>query len=254
MKELMTFGGQPLTMSSREIAELTNEFAKTKARRMAEKGFVYYVVLSSGLLKVGYSKRYPRTRILAHATTARVAMAEVKESRVFEVYGPSVLEAFLIAELSKSYRSVTREWFSGATPEQVEAIVNAWQFDEEHELVRKGREVIAKASASMDEKFAALTGPERGRCGHVWSECRSFASALAKRAAHDVPEFYTKLIDGTAITRLELVAWLTIYESSADSWIDLALVAEESPGDFVAICEQAVSEMLADIFPSAEAA
>lgn len=241
-----------LTMSSREIAELANEFAKTKARRMAEKGFVYYVALSSGLLKVGYSKRDPRTRILTHANTARVAMAEVKESRVFEVYGPSVLEAFLIAELSKSCRSVTREWFSGTTPEQVEAIVNAWQFDEGHELVRKGCEVVAKAAASMDEKFASLVGPERGRYGHVWSECRSFASALAKRAAHDVPEFYTKFMAGTAITRLELVAWITAYESSADSWIDLALVAEESPGDFVAICEKTVSEMLLGLPPLQE--
>lgn len=243
-----------LTMSSREIAELANEFAKTKVRRMAEKGFVYYVALSSGLLKVGHSKRDPRSRILAHANTARVAMAEVKESRVFEVYGPSVLEAFLIAELSKSCKSVTREWFSGATPEQVEAILSAWQFDEGHELVRKGREVLAKASASMDERFASLVGPERGRHGHVWSECRSFASALAKRAAHDVPEFYTKFMDGAAITRLELVAWITAYESSADSWIDLALVAEESPGDFVAICERTVSEMLLGLSPSQEAA
>ncbi|WP_275288842.1 hypothetical protein [Halomonas elongata] len=120
-------------------------------------GYVYACAYSNGLLKVGFSRSRPESRVQAHDA----AMSVVGACRINSVVSRKVaaanwLEKLLVDELSKVYEQRSREWFLGGSVAEVVELIAEYGINPECEAACSARAASDKRHESLAETLMLM--------------------------------------------------------------------------------------------------
>lgn len=230
-------------------AEIEEMFGGERCSALAKQGYVYFVQLSNGLTKVGFSSRSPGERLTAHRSTAMLMGASPVSNFVSNlVYGPRELESLLIKRCAASYTQAHgREWYWNADSAYLKEIIECWPFHKEHELCQKGARVAEQNSEKLLKNLEKLhPRKEISVHGHEFQSCYQHAKVVAALAKSGIDEDHPghEQLGSYDITNLEMSVWLTLYESPHSEWPELFRMAQDSPTDFANYAAKVVRDLL----------
>lgn len=219
-------------------AEIEEIFGGERCSVLARQGYVYFIQLSNGLTKVGFSSRSPECRLSAHRNTAIFMGAVPVLSFVSSlINGPTGLERLLIKRCMTSYQQAHgREWYRGVDASYLEEIINNWPFHEQHELCIKGAKIAERNSARLSAFFErASPAAKISSHGHEWMSCSPHAKVLFDIVVGEIPANVPGCDAEEAlggISKLELFIWTMLYNSPHAEWPELFRMAEDAPREF----------------------
>lgn len=238
--QLATLNGPAVTMTSREIAELTGK------RRDALKQYLYVCEFSNGLVKVGRSVR-PKTRISAHIDRLDCAGIGLTRHHIIECSGDVLqAEAALITWCKEAASAQNKnEWFYGVAFESVVTEATR-QAGRDYPLVpRRTKTRNEEAVARAWEQFDAMFPVERSEMSDAFLVAKVARDIATLNVSNPGNEFIPREEFG-GISEFELLAGILIHENSSRTVATLFCEAAEAAKD-PSTCFWLVEKMRASV-------